>query len=88
MIDTRQLVIMCDSMEESGTFILVGYAEVFVASLLLKACLQTSCFVFVFVRCVVRSWDGIVSIVTRLCAGMSGVQFLAVAEVFFPSTCH
>jgi len=53
---------------------LVGCAEAFVASLLLQACLQTLCFVFVFARRVIWSWDSIVSIVTRLWAGMSGVQ--------------
>ena len=38
-------MIVCDFTEESSTFMLVGCAEVFVASLPLQACLQTLCFV-------------------------------------------
>ena len=82
-MERRQLVIVCDSTEESGMSVLVGCVEVFVAILLLKACLQTLCFVFLFARRVVLTRDGIVSIVTRLCAGLSGVQFVAVADIFF-----
>ena len=64
MMEKWQLVvIVCAFTEESGTSMLVVCAEVFVASLLLQACLQTLCFVSVFVRCVVWSWDSIVSII-------------------------
>jgi hypothetical protein len=64
-------VIVYDLTRKSGTFMLVVGAEVFMASFLLQACLQTLCLVLVFARCVVWSWDSIVSIVTRLWAGIS-----------------